>query len=384
MTRARPRWLLALLAAALGGGVALLGLLVAASGVIPIKASSGHWAITEWLLHFSMRRSIVTHTLGDELPPLDDPALVLLGASHYEGGCKPCHGSPELHEPRVARAMLPPPPDLKHAALKWQPEELFYIVRHGIKFTGMPAWPNPRRDDEVIAVVAFLEALPRLDAEKYRALVYGPASEPTSGPALAELSGRAPTKADSCTRCHGPGGRGREAAALPRLAHQREGYLLAALDAYANDQRHSGIMQPIAAALDARERRELASHFAAQPRGPIAGEQDAKQIGRGRDIALHGIPDQRVPACASCHGPKPERKNPTYPRLAGQPAEYLARQLELFQRNERGGSPNAHLMQKAAPPLKPDQIRDAAAFYATLIDDHTDDAASARDTADLK
>ena len=95
-----------ILAVLVGGFVGAIGLGVAASGLIPIKASSGHWAITEWMLHFSMRRSIATHTIGDELPPLDDAAWVLRGAGHYEAGCKPCHGSPELVEPRVARIFL--------------------------------------------------------------------------------------------------------------------------------------------------------------------------------------------------------------------------------------------------------------------------------------
>lgn len=358
-------------AALLGGFVAAIGFAVAASGVIPIKASSGHWAITEWMLHFSMQRSIATHTIGDKLPPLDDPALVLRGAGHYEGGCKPCHGSPELFEPRVARAMLPPPPDLKYAANEWQPEELFYIIKHGIKFTGMPAWPTPDRDDEVTAVVAFLEALPRLDAAAYRKLVHGPTEEPVSSPALAELSGRAPAASQSCARCHGRSGEGRENAAFPKLAHQREGYTLAALDAYANDRRFSGIMQPIAAAMSPQERSAVAQYYAAQARPPREQAQP-ERVARGREIATRGVAAQRVPACASCHGPRPEKRNPEYPRIAGQYADYLVQQLELFQRHARGGSKHHHLMHKAATPLQPEQIRDVAAFYATLENDDTD------------
>jgi cytochrome c553 len=360
-----------IIGALVGAVVASIGLAVAASGVIPVKASSGHWAITEWMLHFSMKRSIATHTLGDTLPPLDDPALVLRGAGHFEGGCKPCHGSPELHEPRVARAMLPPPPDLQHAANKWQPEELFYIIKHGIKFTGMPAWPTPRRDDEIVAVVAFLEALPRLDAAAYRKLVHGPADEAVASPALHELSGRAPAASQSCARCHGARGKGRENAAFPKLAHQRAGYTIAALDAYANDLRYSGIMQPIAAALSEPERREIAEYYAAQPRAARTSAETALAA-RGREIATHGIPEQRVPACASCHGPRPERRNPEYPRIAGQHSTYIVQQLELFQRRERGGGKHHHLMHKAATNLQPEQMREVAAFYATLANDDTD------------
>src|SRR5688572_8981643 len=122
------RWLItaAVLMALLGAG----GLLAAASGIIPITASSGHLAITEWLLAFSKRRSVATHTLGKEPPSLADPALLLKGAGHFEAGCRPCHGAPDLPRlPRVPQAMLPPPPNLSVVAPSYQPEELFYIVK---------------------------------------------------------------------------------------------------------------------------------------------------------------------------------------------------------------------------------------------------------------
>jgi hypothetical protein len=82
---------------ALGVTVAALaigGLAVAASGILPLKASAGHWQVTSWLLHFTMRRSVSTHALMIDAPSLDDPALVGKGAAHYDLGCRPCHGTP--------------------------------------------------------------------------------------------------------------------------------------------------------------------------------------------------------------------------------------------------------------------------------------------------
>ena len=140
---------------------ALGGFLFAASGIMPIKASSGHWPITAWLLNFTMRRSVITHSLGMNAPKLDDAALVAKGATHYEFGCRPCHGGPHLPQPVIAGHMTPHPPHLPPEIPKWQPEELFYIVKHGVKFTGMPAWPAQQRDDEVWAVVAFLLKIPQ-------------------------------------------------------------------------------------------------------------------------------------------------------------------------------------------------------------------------------
>ena len=158
-------WRGALVLALLG----MLGGLVMLSGIMPIKASSGHWAITAWLLDFSKQRSVSTHTLGVKAPPLDDPRMVVTGGAYYEIGCRPCHGSPELRQPRIAARMTPPPVYLPPRIAKWEAEELFYMIKHGIKFTGMPAWPAPGRDDEVWAIVAFLKRLPHFECRRVRA-----------------------------------------------------------------------------------------------------------------------------------------------------------------------------------------------------------------------
>jgi cytochrome c553 len=264
------RWLIT--AAALLAFAGLAGAFAAVSGVIPITSSSGHFAVTEWLLVFTKKRSIATHTWGKESPPLDDPALVLKGAGHFEAGCRPCHGAPDLPRlPRVPRAMLPPPPNLSVVARHYAPEELFYIVKHGIKFTGMPAWPSQVRDDEVGALVAFLVELPDLDAAGYRHLVHGeprapasarersareaassasgaaqgtnPSATSTAASLAADASAaeplgvligaeRAPRAVvASCGRCHGMDGLGRGNSAFPALAGQREQYLVASLEA---------------------------------------------------------------------------------------------------------------------------------------------------------
>jgi cytochrome c553 len=355
MTR-RCLQLVALLLAAMAVG----GFLVAASGIVPIKASSGHWAVTRWFLTFSMRRSVVTHSLGIETPPLDEPWLVLKGAGHYETGCAPCHGSPVLRAPRIPRGMLPQPEHLPSVAASWKPSELFLVVKHGVKLTGMPAWPALQRDDEVWAMVAFLRALPGLDAEEYRQLVGGPAPA-----ALEETAG---SVGASCARCHGADGQGRGSAAFPRLAGQRPAYLAASLGAFARGARHSGIMEPIAAVLGPEEIDALARHYASRSGGPAPVGTPESTAGRerGQDIALHGVPSQGVPACAECHGPSPTRKNAHYPVLAGQYADYLVLQLELFQAGRRGGTAYAHLMRRAADQLTPEQMRDVAAYYAYL------------------
>jgi cytochrome c553 len=353
---------IAMLLAVLAAG----GFLVAVSGIVPIKASSGHWPITAWFLHFAMRRSVATYTLGLEAPSLDDPSLVLKGAGHYETGCRPCHGSPELRNPRITRRMTPHPPYLPPVISEWAPDELFYIVKHGVKFTGMPAWPAQQRDDEVWAMVAFLLTLPDLDTEGYRRLV-NTTGEDTLVHGLLQSEEVPQAVTVSCGRCHGVDGRGRGAGAFPRLAGQRPAYLYAALQAFARGERHSGIMEPIAAGLSLEAMRELALYYGSlQEPSPSPPHRDTSlAVERGKAIASRGIPSQRVPSCVDCHGPGATRRNPAYPVLAGQYADYLVLQLELFKKEHRGGSAYARLMRPVAARLTPEQMRDVALYYAS-------------------
>jgi cytochrome c553 len=346
------------------------GFLVAAAGIVPLAASSGHFAVTYWVLEFGKRRSIATHALGLELPALDEPWLVLKGAGHYHDGCRPCHGAPDLPAPRIAAAMTPPPPDLLERVAVYEPEELFYIVKHGIKFTGMPAWPAQERDDEVHAVVAFLRELPRLDAESYRALVHGEGAQRDTVTPLASLAATAEAPEEvvaSCSRCHGAAGHGRGNAAFPKLAGQKADYLLRAMRAYATSQRNSGIMEPIAAGLDETQWRALADYYSALPRDSSReAEAATATIERGREIASLGIPEKDVPSCGDCHGPEGPRRNVAYPLLAGQYADYLVAQLEQFAAGQRGGSEYAHLMQRVAPRMSRAEMEAVAAFYAEV------------------
>jgi cytochrome c553 len=347
-------------AAAVAASVVLVVGLVVVSGVVPIAASSGHWRVTAAVLHFAMRRSVALHSLGQEVPALDDPWLAQKGAAHYDAACRDCHGSPGHPQPVIARSMTPAPPDLAKTVREWDAAELFYIVKHGVKFTGMPAWPARERDDEVWAMVAFLQRLPGLDAQDYRRLVSEDAPSGTRDVV--------PAAASACARCHGPDGRGRGSPAFPVLAGQRPEYLQAALQAYARGERHSGFMGPVAGGLDEEEMRELAVHYGGLPRRPVPRSplSSAEATARGEEIARSGIPGQRVPACAPCHGPGDTPRHPFYPILAGQYSEYLVLQLELLRQDRRGGSPYARLMRPVVSRMTRQQMREVALYYESL------------------
>jgi cytochrome c553 len=296
---------------------------------------------------------------------------VLRGAGHYEGGCRPCHGRPGEPLPRIPASMTPHAPRLAPRLPSWRPRGLFYIVRHGVKLTGMPAWPAGHRDDEVWAVVAFLRVLPELDAAEYETLIHGEAPEPVPFAASHRQEPAPPALVETtCGRCHGARGHGRGDGAFPRLAGQRATYLYAALRAYARGERPSGIMGPVAAALSGAEMRELARWYSRQsparvsPPGALEPAGAAASRARGAELARRGLPERDIPACLDCHGPE-RRRNPHYPLLDGQYARYLEEQLALFGRGHRGGSAWAHLMAEVAPRLTAEQRRDVALYFAS-------------------
>jgi cytochrome c553 len=347
----------------LAAALAALGLLAAVAGLVPIAASSGHWPITASLLHFTMRRSVATRALGIR-PPVDlaDPALVLKGARHFATGCAPCHGAPSSAPSGVTRHMLPQPPALPPRIPDWRPGELFWIVRHGVKFTGMPAWPTTQRDDEVWAMVGFLLQLPRLGPADYAQL----AAPPPAGPTVGDLGRDLRQTLNGCARCHGADGSGGGSGAFPRLAGQAPAYLEASLEAFARGHRHSGLMQPVAAGLDAAERRALADHYAALRTPAAPAQPPARSTREGERIARYGIPADGVPSCIHCHGPAAHPRNPFYPKLGGQHAAYLVLQLELFKEGRRGGTPYAAIMHESVDRMSKTQIREVARYYAAL------------------
>ncbi|HEX5885040.1 MAG TPA: c-type cytochrome, partial [Pyrinomonadaceae bacterium] len=222
----------------------------------------------------------------------------------------------------------------------------------------MPAWPSQQRDDEVWAVVAFLLEFPKLDQNSYRGLV--------GTDAAAEFGEAFDQVLRHCESCHGPQGMGRGFGAAPRLAGQKVDYLYSSLSAYARQQRYSGIMQPVAARLNEEQMQRLAQHYANLPRNlPTETPDAAGAVERGQKIANEGIREQRIPACNSCHRQSGPR-NPIYPELSGQYANYIVLQLKLFQREQRGGTSYAHLMRHVAPNLSNDQMQDVANYYESL------------------
>lgn len=303
------------------------GLIVAWSGVINVAASSGHWSITDWFLHWVMQNSVRAQAMMTVDEPATDPTGLVSAAGHFAINCAPCHGAPGVRRSTVMQAATPPPPELTHAADSYDGRELFWIIKHGVKFTPMPAWPAQVRDDEVRRMAAFVQRLPRMSPADYRVLAYG------SGRIASRAAWSFETALADCERCHEENGRGQPD--IPVLAGQNAAYLLAALDAFASGRRPSAVMGAAAARVDRDVLKQLADHYAGLPgldrrADTVAAAVDADDPRVARIIA-DGLPDRDLPACAQCHSPG---KRPHYPALTGQKAEYLAARLRRWRAGE--------------------------------------------------
>jgi cytochrome c553 len=362
MTSVAPQRLGKFLGWALAGAAAMVVavFLFAWSGIYNVAASRGHWAVVDWFLAFGMRNSVELRANAITPPPLDSLDLVRLGAGHFHGGCAFCHGAPGIPVSPIARHMLPSPPDLATSMRPWSDKELFWIVRHGIKYTGMPGWVALEREDEIWAVVAFLKRIPAMDAETYRTLALGGVRlAGQTGEKLATVESN-PQGAGACARCHGAEGSVPASRLVPVLHGQPAEFLMTALKQYAQGIRRSGIMQPLAADLGMQDIRRLADYYAKlmPPKKQPRATDDAL-VERGRRLATDGDPGNAIPACDACHG---RDALASYPRLAGQSAAYLAGQLRLWKAGHHTSTDSAAIMAPIARRLTGEDI-DAVTHY---------------------
>lgn len=361
----RRRWKRIICFVLFGLAAILLGaFLFAWSGLYNVAASRGHFAVTNAILTFGMQNSVRTHALGIEVPPLDSQDLSTLGAAHFQSGCAFCHGAPGVPISPIAQSMLPSPPNLSTSMREWRDRELFWIVKNGIKYTGMPAWAAQQRDDEVWALVAFLRRLPTLDAAAYRELALGGLSVPAqSGSEIATSEGTSEA-VSACARCHGANQRGPTSRLVPILHGQPKEFLMSALEDYAHGRRPSGIMQPLASDLSPESREQVARYYAglAPPSKPDL-PLNPESVERGRLLATSGDPAARIPACMDCHNASSLE---VYPRLAGQHAVYMANRLRLWKGGLTSHSHTDAIMAPIARSLSEQQIEDVSAYFSSI------------------
>jgi mono/diheme cytochrome c family protein len=193
--------LLALLFALAIAGVAAF----VQSGVYDVSATNQHLAPTYWLIEATMRRAVARRAADIPVPGLDAPETIARGHALYRTHCAQCHGAPGVAPEPFALGMTPRPAPLVQTAREWPPAEIFWVVKYGLKMTGMPAWEFRLADEAIWSVVAFVRELPRLSPREYALLPAPPATTPPA-PAVAARADRARGKIAlqqyGCVACH--------------------------------------------------------------------------------------------------------------------------------------------------------------------------------------
>lgn len=151
--------------------VSILGIgLFIASGLYNIAADSPHWKITYALIQTLRERSIHHYSSGITVPAnLNDPQLILKGAGQYAEMCSNCHLAPGKKNSELRAGLYPLPPNL--SKLRVAPREAFWVIKHGLKMSAMPAWGSSHDDETIWSMVAFLQQLPGMTPEQYKEIV---------------------------------------------------------------------------------------------------------------------------------------------------------------------------------------------------------------------
>lgn len=183
--------------------------------------------------------------------------------------------------------------------------------------------------------------------------------------APAQAQDAARVAAQVCSSCHGPRGDS-ISPGFPKIGGQRADYLEAELKAFRDRTRADPMAQAymwgMTSQLSDDMIKELAAFYSGQ-KPPKGKTGDPKLVQAGKSIFEGGIPQAKVPPCSTCHGPNAEG-NAGFPRLAGQHAEYLVKQLVLFKSSQRAGG-NAVLMHNISTEMSFDQMEAVAAFLAS-------------------
>jgi cytochrome c553 len=162
-------------------------------------------------------------------------------------------------------------------------------------------------------------------------------------------------KVERCGPCHGPAGNS-TLPTVPSLAGQPPTYTYYQLILFRDERRRDPQMTPFAAGLSDADMQDIAAYYAAQAAAAPKGAPDAATIAAGERLTAAHF-------CTSCHTPNLMGQK-HIPRLAGQPYEYLLKQLRGFKTQTASDLDGS--MTTSAQPLTDQDIEVLARYLAHL------------------
>ncbi len=143
------------------------------SGRYDVGADVPHMRFVARTLHRVADHSVAYHARSVQVPDdvaNPDSAMLLEGAGRYATMCSTCHLAPGIEKTPLFEGLYPRPPRFIRGT-DMEAAEFFWETKHGIKDTAMPAWGKTHSDEELWAVVAFVEHMHGMTPEQYRDLV---------------------------------------------------------------------------------------------------------------------------------------------------------------------------------------------------------------------
>ena len=147
------------------------GALAIYSGVYDIGADAPHTRLVSSAIEALRDRSIEAHARGVTVPAdLGSPQRISAGAGLYNEMCTGCHLGPGIERTELSQGLYPQAPELAEVS-DLSPAQQFWIIKHGVKLSAMPAWGKTHNDELIWDMVAFLQRLPKLSPAQYQAVV---------------------------------------------------------------------------------------------------------------------------------------------------------------------------------------------------------------------
>ena len=137
-------------------------------GIYDVSAFRKEGTTQGWMLSRIMERSVKYHAKAINSPGLEDSSLIETGFEHFKEMCIACHGEPGEYRSEISRGLNPEAPELPKTTGEWSDAELFWILKNGIKMTGMPAFGVTHTDGQIWAMVAFIRQLQKMTPEEYQ------------------------------------------------------------------------------------------------------------------------------------------------------------------------------------------------------------------------
>jgi mono/diheme cytochrome c family protein len=135
----------------------LAALMVTRLGLMPVSADGTHSRLEAWIMPVVLHASIVRHASGETNPaPLNEDNLKA-GVDTYKAMCARCHSTPEGESSVYGQSFYPPAPQLPKGMSQYTDSQLFWLIKHGIRNTGMPAWGSMLSDEEIWQIVSLLK-----------------------------------------------------------------------------------------------------------------------------------------------------------------------------------------------------------------------------------